>query len=99
MQPREGIGIDLCVKRPGFDNQIETASMDFSYNRSFVGHEYDHPNAYEYVLVDAIRGDRTLFATGSEVLASWRILQPVIEAWAKDARDLHIYKKGSTGPK
>lgn len=96
VQPHEGIGINLCVKRPGLDNQIETATMDFSYERTFDTH--GHPDAYERVLVDAVRGDRTLFATSAEVLASWRVLQPVIEAWAKDAHDLHIYKQGSTGP-
>ncbi|HEY1835840.1 MAG TPA: glucose-6-phosphate dehydrogenase [Candidatus Saccharimonadales bacterium] len=97
VQPSEGIGINLCVKHPGFDSQIETATMDFSYERTFDSH--DHPNAYERVLVDAVRGDRTLFATGSEVLASWRILESVIEVWAKDDKDLQIYKTGSIGPK
>jgi glucose-6-phosphate 1-dehydrogenase len=97
VQPKEGIDINLCVKRPGFDNQIETAEMDFAYERTFE--TSGHPDAYERVLVDAVRGDRTLFATGSEVLASWRILQPVIEAWSKSAQNLHIYKKGTAGPK
>lgn len=80
VQPKEGIGVSLCVKQPGFDNRIDAATMDFNYERTFVGHEYDHPNAYEYVLVDAVRGDRMLFATSAEVLASWRILQPILEA-------------------
>lgn len=96
IQPSEGIAINLCVKHPGFDAEIETATMDFSYERSFGGN--GHPDAYERVLVDAVRGDRTLFATSAEVLASWRILQPVIEAWAKDAKGLRMYKKGSAGP-
>ena len=96
VQPNEGIGIDLCVKRPGFDDQIESAAMDFSYERSFAGHESGHPNAYERVLVDAVRGDRTLFAGSREVLASWRILQPVIEAWTKTAEDLRVYKQGTS---
>lgn len=96
VQPNEGIGISLCVKRPGFDNQVDSTSMDFSYARSFQGQSA--PNAYEYVLVDAIRGDRTLFATSDEVLASWRILEPVIKAWAQDASYIQMYKKGSTGP-
>jgi glucose-6-phosphate 1-dehydrogenase len=96
VQPHEGIGVDLYVKRPGFDNEMQAVPMDFLYERSFNSH--DHPNAYERVLVDAIRGDRTLFATGPEVLASWRILQPILEAWTKDAKGLRIYKKGSAGP-
>jgi glucose-6-phosphate 1-dehydrogenase len=97
IQPSEGIGINLCVKRPGFDDQIETAGMDFSYERSFMDKQ-GHPSAYERVLVDAVRGDHTLFATSDEVLASWRILECVVEAWSMSAEGLRAYQKGSTGP-
>lgn len=97
VQPHEGIGINLCVKRPGFDDQIESAAMDFSYERSFAD-DNGHPSAYERVLVDAVRGDHTLFATSAEVLFSWRILQPIINAWGKSAEDLYIYKQGTLGP-
>jgi len=97
VQPREGINLDLYVKRPGFDNEMQAVPMDFRYERNFSDTN-GHPNAYERVLVDAVRGDRTLFATGDEVLASWRILQSIIEAWARDAEGLQIYRKGSTGP-
>lgn len=57
-----------------------------------------HPNAYEKVLVDAIRGDHTLFATSDEILASWRILQPVLDAWGNNSDDLVIYEPGTPGP-
>ncbi len=63
-----------------------------------AGAEPGHPDAYERVLLDAIRGDHTLFATSQEVLAGWRALQPVIEAWQKSAEDLVIYQPGSAGP-
>ncbi len=97
VQPHEGIGVDLCVKRPGFDNEVQSVPMEFLYERNFNA-THVHPDAYERVLVDAIRGDRTLFATSDEVLASWRILQPVIEAWSKNDQGLQAYRKGSTGP-
>lgn len=96
VQPREGISLDLYVKRPGFNNEMQMVPMDFRYERNFESG--NHPNAYERVIVDAIRGDRTLFATGDEVIASWRILQPVIDAWAKDGTDIQVYKPGSEGP-
>lgn len=96
VQPREGIGVDLFVKRPGFDNEMQMVPMDFRYERNFESGS--HPNAYERVIVDAIRGDRTLFATGDEVLASWRILQPIIDAWSKHVAEIHVYKPGSEGP-
>jgi glucose-6-phosphate 1-dehydrogenase len=93
IQPNEGIELDLLTKKPGFTEELETTAMDFSYNHDFANH--GHPDAYERVLVDAVRGDHTLFATSEEVLASWRVLQPVINEWAKESKDLIIYKVGT----
>ena len=97
LQPNEGIHLELCVKQPGFDNQIEHAVMDFSYRGKFG--ETSHPDAYERVLVDAVRGDRTLFATSEEVLLSWKVLEKVIESWRGNAIGLQTYANGSAGPK
>jgi len=55
-------------------------------------------NAYEKVLLDAIQGDQTIFASSQEIPASWRILEPVIDAWQKSADDLKFYEPGSNGP-
>jgi glucose-6-phosphate 1-dehydrogenase len=96
IQPNEGISLNLYVKKPGFARAIESVEMDFSYIRSFSGNA---PDAYERVLVDAMRGDRTLFTTGEEVLISWKIVQAVIDTWQKDGRGLEGYAQGSWGPK
>ena len=34
--------------------------------------------------MDAMRGDATLFTRNDEVEAAWRIIDPILEAWAKD---------------
>lgn len=96
IQPNEGIELDLATKKPGYSRELQKTVMDFSYQQNFVDH--GHPDAYERVLVDAVRGDHTLFATSEEVLASWRIIQPVLDAWAKDSSDLKFYEQGSRGP-
>ncbi|HEX7633508.1 MAG TPA: glucose-6-phosphate dehydrogenase [Candidatus Saccharimonadales bacterium] len=57
----------------------------------------DHPTPYERVLIQAIRGDHTLFATSTEVLESWRVLQPVISEWSKSDTSLITYKQGTPG--
>lgn len=95
IQPNEGIELDLTTKKPGFNQQLEDTVMDFSYKN--FGHG-GHPNAYERVLVDAVRGDHTLFATSAEVLASWRVVQPVLDAWLQNSKDLQIYQQGTAGP-
>jgi glucose-6-phosphate 1-dehydrogenase len=52
-------------------------------------------DAYERVIIDAIEGDRTWFVSDQEVIESWRIIQPVIEAWSSEAGDLSIYEPGT----
>ena len=96
IQPDEGITLTLQVKKPGFATDIEPTSMNFTYGTAFDG--VQNPDAYERVLVEAIRGDHLLFATDQEVLAAWRILQPVLDAWATGTPDLKIYDNGSDGP-
>ncbi len=96
IQPNEGFELDLLTKKPGYADEVQTTAMEFSYKNSFNNN--GHPNAYERVLVDAVRGDHTLFATGDEILASWRIVQPVLDSWAKSAEDLLFYEPGSSDP-
>lgn len=95
IQPNEGISVELQAKKPGFDAESETVQMDFCYARSG---QPIHPDAYERVLVDALRGDKTLFATSDEVIASWEVVAHVVHAWAMSADGIELYEKGSWGP-
>ncbi len=53
------------------------------------------PDAYQQVLADAMRSNHGLFASSDEVLASWRILQPLQSYWYMH-NNLLIYKPGSS---
>lgn len=55
-------------------------------------------DAYELVMADAMRGDKSLFASPDEVLASWRIVTPVLECWNAGRVPLETYAPGSDGP-
>ena len=91
IQPNEGIEVRLWVKEPGYNNKLQQLPLDFTYNKYFT----KLPEAYERVFVDAMRGDHSLFATSDEVLASWRILEPVLKRWEMKADDLVFYKAGT----
>ena len=93
LYPTEGIELDLMVKKPGFDDKLQTAQMSYKYRDASSLPE--HPDAYERVLVDAARGDHTLFTTSDETLACWRIVQPVLEYWNIDTTPLVLYASGS----
>ncbi|MBI2588750.1 glucose-6-phosphate dehydrogenase (NADP(+)) [Candidatus Saccharibacteria bacterium] len=92
VQPREGIEIDLWVKEPGYERKLQKLKLSFAYEQHFGR----LPDAYEMVIVDSMRSNHSLFASSAEVLASWRILQPVLDSWSMSSDDLKFYKPGST---
>jgi glucose-6-phosphate 1-dehydrogenase len=56
------------------------------------------PEAYERLILDAMRGDATLFTRNDEVDAQWSIVDPILKAWESDAQPLRTYEAGSPGP-
>ncbi len=95
IQPNEGVTLDLKIKKPGLAKETQNVEMDFSYSDLF---DMTNPNAYIKVLVDAINGDKTLFASSEEVLTSWKITEPILDAWSTSRCKLHIYQNGTWGP-
>ncbi len=95
MQPNEGVSISLGAKIPGTRMRIRPVNMEFLYGTSFLSQS---PEAYERLILDAMRGDATLFTRDDEVEAQWRIIDPILEAWEQDDRPLPTYPAGSHGP-
>jgi len=95
IQPNEGISLDLVVKEPGLENNMHHTSLDFRYDTTFK--DYEYIDAYERVLMDAIIGDQSLFASDQEVLSTWKVLDPVIKNWQSHSDNLVIYTAGSKG--
>jgi glucose-6-phosphate 1-dehydrogenase len=54
--------------------------------------------AYSQVLLDVLRGESALSIRGDEAEEAWRIMTPVLEAWANDLVPLEEYQAGSAGP-
>jgi glucose-6-phosphate 1-dehydrogenase len=96
IQPQEDIKLKLFVKQPGFEEEIKSASLTLNYKTENI--DVEHPDAYERVIVDAFKGDRSLFSTSEEILASWKIVDPIIKNWTSNSNNLELYKKGSSGP-
>ena len=96
IQPNEGITVTFGAKRPGTEMHTGTVHMDFCYHSAFGVHA---PPAYETLLLDAMRGDATLFTRRDEVEAEWKLITPIEEAWAtQPAPDFPNYPAGSNGP-
>ena len=95
MQPNEGVSISLGAKIPGTRMRIRPVNMEFLYGTSFLSQS---PEAYERLILDAMRGDATLFTRDDEVEAQWRIMDPIIARWEATPGPLPTYEAGSQGP-
>jgi len=96
IQPDEGIELTFASKIPGDDLCAGTVKMDMNYLETFGG---EPPEAYERLLLDAMRGDATLFSRRDWVEASWEWLDPILQHFEKNPPpDLPNYEPGSNGP-
>ncbi|MEB2314237.1 MAG: glucose-6-phosphate dehydrogenase [Sorangiineae bacterium] len=95
IQPDEGIALRFATKIPGQAMALRDVAMDFRYGTAF-GHET--PEAYERLLLDAMRGDATLFTRHDEAEMQWAYVDPILHAWRNGEAPLDSYTAGSWGP-
>jgi glucose-6-phosphate 1-dehydrogenase len=95
VQPNEGVSLSLGAKIPGSRMRIRPVNMEFLYGTAFMSQS---PEAYERLILDAMRGDATLFTRDDEVDAQWSIIDPILEAWKDGESPPATYEAGSTGP-
>ena len=94
VQPDEGMTIRFGSKVPGTAMEIRDVNMDFAYGGSFTEAS---PEAYERLILDVLLGDPPLFPRHEEVELSWKILDPILEHWAKKGKP-DPYPSGTWGP-
>ena len=92
IQPKEGLSLSFQAKRPGSKVCIGTLRMKFNYAEVFGG---EPPEAYERLLLDCMLGDQTLFTRQDDVEVSWKLLEPVLQAWENRQSMPYEYKAGS----
>ncbi|HYI17253.1 MAG TPA: glucose-6-phosphate dehydrogenase, partial [Solirubrobacteraceae bacterium] len=97
VQPNEGVSLSLGAKIPGSKMRIRPVNMEFLYGSAFMSQS---PEAYERLIMDAMRGDATLFTRNDEVDAQWSIIDPILQAWhSADGAGLPSYEAGTAGPR
>lgn len=95
IQPDEGVSLSLASKDPAQRFGLRDAMLDVSYSAAF---NTRYPDAYEDLLMAAVRGDQVLFIRRDEVEAAWRWIEPILQGWAADVRPMEFYPAGSWGP-
>ena len=97
IQPDEGIALSFSAKIPGPVVNLGSVDMSFKYADYFrsapaVG--------YETLLLDCMIGDPSLFQRADTVDAGWRVVDPILDAWAATPpTDFPNYAAGSWGPR
>ncbi len=98
IQPNEGISLRFDVKLPGQTMQLRAMNMDFAYGKF----DTTPPEAYERLLLDAMRGDSTLFTRREETEMAWGFVDAIESAWHGGAganNPLVPYTAGTWGPR
>lgn len=95
IQPTEGIYLRFNAKKPGQSYDVVPVNMDYCQNCNIA---YNSPEAYERLLLDAMKGEKTLFTRWDEVEHSWRFIDSIAKAWEEQVPDFPNYTAGSLGP-
>jgi glucose-6-phosphate 1-dehydrogenase len=80
IQPNEGISLSVACKEPGLRMMLEEVDLGFLYEQAF---KQRSPEAYERLLLDAMRGDASLFTRSDEVYQAWTFVTSLQKAWEK----------------
>jgi glucose-6-phosphate 1-dehydrogenase len=96
IQPDEGISLKVASKVPGDDLRVGSVTMDFSYAGAF---QCPPGEAYEKLLLDAMRGDATLFARRDGDEQAWSLLAPLLDGWDASKEPPVEYAPEGNGPR
>jgi len=87
------MSLSFYGKRPGPGMRLDKLSLQFAMHDTGLAGEV--LEAYERLILDAMRGDRTLFTTAVDIERLWQVSMPLLEA----APPVRLYAQGSWGPK
>jgi len=101
IQPSEAVYLKLNTKVPGLYTRALPTEMDLTYKRRFV--ENKIPEAYEALILDALKGDHSNFVRHDELDHAWKIFTPILH-WIEGKEGQQRprpspYPYGSRGPK
>jgi glucose-6-phosphate 1-dehydrogenase len=87
------MSLSFYGKRPGPGMRLDKLSLQFAMHDTGLAGEV--LEAYERLILDAMRGDRTLFTTAEGIERLWQVSTHLLEA----PPPVRLYEPGSWGPK
>ena len=95
LQPEESVKLFMKAKEPGEGIRLSEVALDLDFAEVSTSRRVE---SYERLLLDAMRGDLTLFVRDDELMAAWNWVDPILQAWQNDSEGLKSYIAGSWGP-
>jgi len=95
VQPDEAIYLSIVNKVPGMGMKLRSRNLDLQYKAAFAE---QIPDAYESLLLDVMRGDKSLFIRSDELRAAWDVFTPVLHEIERRRLVPEPYPFGSRGP-
>jgi len=98
LQPNEGIEIFMLNKVPGIDGNIhlQKTKLDLSFSEAFKSSRIF--GGYEKLILEALRGNPTLFLSRDEIEQAWTWVDSIQSAWAHNHSHPKAYPAGTWGP-
>jgi glucose-6-phosphate 1-dehydrogenase len=96
--PRESVSLRFEGKVPGQGMKMDSVTMEFDYAKRFKAEPVE---AYGPLILDAMRGDQTLYKHGLEVENAWEAVMPFLNKDSEKTirQNIHAnYAPGSWGP-
>ncbi|WP_179395973.1 glucose-6-phosphate dehydrogenase [Lacticaseibacillus absianus] len=94
VEPSEGFSLELNGQALGQTNVLEPEELRFRHDPAAAKAA---PEAYERLINDALHGDQTNFNHWNELAQTWRYVDVILAAWAKD-ETMPTYAAGTMGP-
>ncbi|MDA3947890.1 MAG: glucose-6-phosphate dehydrogenase [Spirochaeta sp.] len=95
VQPNESIELIVNNKVPGMAFASSVVRLTMLYHEEF---KTELPEAYERLLLDVLRGDRSLFIPTQELAAAWEVVTPALHRIETERLKPQTYAYGSAGP-
>ncbi|MGZ8136176.1 MAG: glucose-6-phosphate dehydrogenase [Methylococcaceae bacterium] len=98
LQPNEGVEIEMLNKIPGIDEHIklQKTKLDLSFSETFKKNRIF--GGYEKLVLEAMRGNPTLFLSREEIEQAWAWIDSIQDAWRHYNDAPKPYAAGTWGP-
>jgi glucose-6-phosphate 1-dehydrogenase len=97
LQPEESVTLEILSKQPGLEGvRLREVPLELSLPKDESGGRTRI--AYERLLLDALKGNPTLFVRRDEVEAAWHWIDGIQTSWRSTRQVVKTYPAGTWGP-